>query len=35
MDTLRVLTGVTTREAVTRYPYRPTAIKESVADIVV
>ena len=33
MDTLLVLTGVTTREVVTRYPYRPTTIKESVADI--
>lgn len=35
MDTLLVLTGVTTREIVTRYPYRPTIIAESVADIVV
>ncbi len=35
MDTLLVLTGVTTREIVTRYPYRPTSIEESVADIVV
>jgi NagD protein len=35
METVLVLTGVTKRETVTRYPYRPTQIVESVADIVV
>ncbi len=33
MATTLVLTGVTTREAVARFPYRPTHIAESVADI--
>ncbi len=33
MDTILVLTGVTRREEVTRYPYQPTRIVESVADI--
>jgi NagD protein len=28
-----VLTGVTTREMVERFPYRPTRIVESVADL--
>jgi NagD protein len=35
METILVLSGVTAREMVTRYPYRPTQIVESVADIVV
>ncbi len=35
MDTILVLTGVTTPEKVTRYPYRPTRTLDSVADIVV
>jgi len=35
METTLVLTGVTRREAVERFPYRPTHIAESVADIVV
>lgn len=35
MATTLVLTGVTQREAVARFPYRPTYIVESVADIVV
>ncbi len=33
MTTTLVLTGVTTREAVARFPYRPTYIAESVAEI--
>jgi NagD protein len=33
MTTILVLSGVTTRELVTRYPYRPTQIADSVADI--
>jgi NagD protein len=34
LETILVLTGVTRREDVARYPYRPTQIVESVADIV-
>lgn len=34
METALVLTGVTQRELVERYPYRPTYIYDSVADIV-
>ena len=33
LETILVLTGVTRREDVARYPYRPTQIVESVADI--
>jgi NagD protein len=33
LETILVLTGVTRREEVERYPYRPTQIVESVADI--
>jgi NagD protein len=33
METILVLTGVTRREDVSRYPYRPTRILESVAEI--
>lgn len=33
LETILVLTGVTNREEVSRYPYRPTHIVESVADI--
>lgn len=33
LETILVLTGVTRREDVARYPYRPTLIVESVADI--
>jgi NagD protein len=33
LETILVLTGVTHREEVERYPYRPTYIVESVADI--
>src|ERR1700730_11829046 len=33
LRTILVLTGVTSREQVERFPYRPTWIKESVADI--
>ena len=35
LETILVLTGVTRREDVARYPYRPTHIVESVADIAV
>ena len=35
LETILVLTGVTRREDVVRYPYRPTHIVESVADIAV
>lgn len=35
MSTTLVLTGVTAREAVARFPYRPIHIAESVADIVI
>jgi NagD protein len=35
LETILVLTGVTRREEVERYPYRPTHIVGSVADIVV
>jgi len=34
LETILVLTGVTRREDVARYPYQPTHIVESVADIV-
>jgi NagD protein len=34
LHTILVLTGVSTRESAERYPYRPSAIVESVADIV-
>ena len=33
METILVLTGVTRREDVTRYPYQPTSILESIAEI--
>ena len=33
METILVLTGVTRREDVDRYPYRPRQIVDSVADI--
>jgi NagD protein len=35
MNTILVLTGVTNRDMVTTYPFRPTQIVDSVADIVV
>jgi NagD protein len=35
MSTILVLSGVTQAEQVNRFPYRPTAVLESVADIVV
>ena len=34
METILVLTGVTTREQAERYPYRPSRIVDSVADLV-
>jgi NagD protein len=34
LETVLVLTGVTTRDAVDRFPYRPSRIVESVADLV-
>src|SRR5205085_780422 len=33
LRTILVLTGVTTREQVERFPYRPTWIQESIADL--
>jgi NagD protein len=33
METALVLTGVTSREDVDRWPYRPTRILESIADL--
>jgi len=33
METILVLTGVTSRDMVSRFPYRPTRIVESVADL--
>jgi NagD protein len=33
LRTILVLTGVTSREQVERFPYRPTWIRESVAEI--
>ena len=33
LRTILVLTGVTSREQVERFPYRPTWVYESVADI--
>jgi NagD protein len=33
METVLVLTGVTRREEVERYPYRPTYVAESIADV--
>jgi NagD protein len=33
METILVLSGVTRREDVARYPYQPTRIMESVAEI--
>ena len=33
METVLVLTGVTTREHMARYPYQPTRVLNSVADI--
>jgi len=35
MDTVLVLTGVTRREDITRFPFQPTHVFDSVADIVV
>ncbi|WP_374686868.1 HAD-IIA family hydrolase [Promineifilum sp.] len=35
MDTILVLTGVTRREDITRFPFQPTHVMDSVADIVV
>jgi NagD protein len=33
METILVLTGVTSRDMIARFPYRPTRIVESVADL--
>ena len=35
LRTILVLTGITTREMVERLPYRPTWVRESVADVAV
>ncbi len=34
LETILVLTGVTTREEAERFPYRPSRIVDSVADLV-
>lgn len=34
LQTILVLTGISTRESVERFPYRPTAVMRSVADLV-
>jgi NagD protein len=34
LETILVLTGISTREEVDRYPYRPSRIVESVADLI-
>ncbi len=34
LETILVLTGVTTLDVVERFPYRPTRILDSVADLV-
>jgi NagD protein len=34
VETILVLTGVTQREEIERYPYRPTAVAASIADVV-
>lgn len=34
LETILVLTGLTTREDAERYPYRPSRVIESVADLV-
>jgi NagD protein len=34
METFLVLTGLTTRGDLERYPYRPTKVVESIADLV-
>ena len=33
METILVLTGLTTREMANRFPYRPTRIVDSIADL--
>ncbi len=33
LDTILVLTGISTRESAERYPYRPARIVDSVADL--
>jgi NagD protein len=33
MDTILVLTGVTRRQDISRFPYQPTLVFDSVADI--
>jgi NagD protein len=33
LDTIMVLTGVTTQDMITKFPYRPMKVVESVADI--
>jgi NagD protein len=34
METILVLSGVTTREETERFPYRPSRIVDSVADLI-
>jgi len=35
METILVLTGVTKRDAIDEFPYRPTHVVESIADIMI
>jgi NagD protein len=34
METFLVLTGLTNRDEIERYPYRPTKVVDSIADLV-
>ena len=34
LQTILVLTGISTRESAERYPYRPTLVIDSIADLV-
>jgi NagD protein len=35
METILVLTGITSREEAERFPYRPSRIVDSIADLVI
>jgi NagD protein len=34
LQTILVLTGISTRESAERYPYRPTLVLDSIADLI-
>jgi NagD protein len=34
LQTILVLTGISTRESAERYPYRPTLVIDSIADLI-